>query len=146
MTACGPEASPPELSPEFQERLFDPPCLGIPRRASLSGRAQAPGGFVAVFLAVADGRVLEAGFLTDRPLPAMLCASLWCEHVQGLSLETAAALDVLALEPGLAGLPGAVELALACREAGRAALAAAPRAPCAQGARNARQRPDGPWP
>lgn len=120
-----------ELSPEYRERLFDPPCLGIPSGPSLSGRAQCPGGgFVAVYLALCEGRVQEAGFLTDCPHPALLVASLWCERVQGLTGIEAAALDILRLEPELAGVNGSREAARACRQAARAALESAGGASC----------------
>lgn len=138
------DANDTALPPDYLERLFDPPCLGIPSRTALSGRAQCPdGGFVAVYLAMEDGRVLESGFLTDCPHPALLVASLWCERAQGLTGNEAAALDITTLEPGLAGITGAREAARACREAARAALESAGSAPRRGGTSLPRRAP---WP
>lgn len=118
------------LGEDLEFLAFDPPCLGIPSGASVSGRARRPDGrFVEIFLDVRLGRVVQAGFLTDIEFEGMLCGSFWCEAATGADLRAVRALaveDILARFPE--NLPRPSLTARACVEAGREAVQAAVRA------------------
>ena len=87
---------------EYQALAFDPPHLGMPGRPSSCGRNEDDGRFVEIFLAVEDGRVIDAGFLTNIPGDGLVCASLCCDAALGRTAQDAAALGE---EECLAGLP-----------------------------------------
>jgi hypothetical protein len=89
---------------ECEALAFDPPHLGMPGRPSSCGRTEEDGRFVEIFLAVEDGRVIDAGFLTNIPGDGLVCASLCCEAALGRTTQYAAALGE---EECLAGLPEA---------------------------------------
>jgi hypothetical protein len=82
---------PPHQTPCDLEAAFDPPFLGIPAGPTVSARAvDHLGGFVEIFLSVAGGRVVDAGFLTSLPGPGLVAASAWCAAVAGKPLAEAA--------------------------------------------------------
>ncbi|GAB6113587.1 hypothetical protein [Desulfomicrobium salsuginis] len=87
---------------EFEVLAFDPPHLGMPGRPSSCGRNEDDGRFVEIFLTVEDGRVIDAGFLTNIPGDGLVCASLCCDAALGRTIQDAAALDE---EACLARLP-----------------------------------------
>jgi NifU-like protein involved in Fe-S cluster formation len=94
---------------EFEALAFDPPHLGMPGRPSSCGRNEEDGRFVEIFLAVEDGRVIDAGFLTNIPGDGLVCASLCCDAALGRTIQDAAALGE---EECLAGVPEAASRAL----------------------------------
>lgn len=77
---------------EFETLVFDPPHLGMPGRPSSCGRCENGEGFVEIFVTVENGRIIDAGFLTDIPGDGLACASMCCEAAVGLALSEAAAL------------------------------------------------------
>jgi NifU-like protein involved in Fe-S cluster formation len=89
---------------DFEALVFDPPHLGMPGRPSSSGRRENGEGFVEIFVTVENGRIIDAGFLTDIPGDGLACASMYCEAAVGLKLSEA---DDLREEECLAKLPDA---------------------------------------
>ncbi len=79
-----------------------------------------------IFLAVANGRVTDAGFLTDIPRAGILCASIWCELVRGKRLQEALDIgsDHVFDRVPLSALE-TLDATLLCVRAGRKALAKA---------------------
>jgi hypothetical protein len=107
------------------ETAFDPPHLGIPANPTASARVvDHQGGFIEIFVSVAKGRIVDAGFLTSLPGPGMAAASLWCAAVLGASLAEA----VKAPPKPPPGLPAVHELRRAVRLAARAGQSALVRA------------------
>ena len=106
--------------PLAEERLFDPPCLGIPAGSQAGARVCGPDGrFVEIALLVAHGRVACAGFLADPSGACLGPASRWCELAQGRTPESCLEIDAASVARGHDETM-AVEL---CLRAGRAALA-----------------------
>lgn len=104
-----------------EERLFDPPCLGVPAGAQVGARSRGPDGrFVEIALLVDDKRVVCAGFLTDPSGACLGPASRWCELAQGRTAQACLEIDAASLARGREEIRPA-EL---CLEAGRAAVAA----------------------
>ncbi|GAB6037475.1 hypothetical protein JCM15519_20340 [Fundidesulfovibrio butyratiphilus] len=124
-----------------EERLFDPPCLGIPAGAQAGAKVCGPGGrFVEIALLVDNGRVACAGFLADPSGACLAAASRWCELAQGRAPASCLEIDASSLageqDEGLA-----VEL---CLKAGRAAVTAwldLTTSPAAQESAATRRRP-----
>ena len=77
---------------DFEALVFDPPHLGMPGRPSSCGRCENGEGFVEIFVTVENGRIIDAGFLTNIPGDGLACASMCCEAAVGLTLPEAAAL------------------------------------------------------
>lgn len=77
---------------DFEALVFDPPHLGMPGRPSSCGRCENDEGFVEIFVTVENGRIIDAGFLTDIPGDGLACASMCCEAAVGLTLPETAAL------------------------------------------------------
>jgi len=87
---------------ELELRAFDPPHLGMPGWACQAGRWEDDGRFVEVFVAVREGRIIDAGFLTNIPGDGLVCASVYCDQVLHKTVEEACSLgtqDILALFP-----------------------------------------------
>lgn len=110
---------------DLWEMAFDPPHLGIPANPTASARVvDHQGAFVEIFVSVAQGRIVDAGFLTSLPGPGMAAASLWCAAVTGKSLSEA--VNIPPKPPP--GLPAGHGLRRAARLAARAGNAALVRA------------------
>ena len=112
---------------EIELLAFDPPHLGMPGWACQAGRSETDGRFVEVFVAVREGRIIDAGFLTNIPGNGLVCASVYCDQVLEKAVEEARmleALDLLALFPkpmqGDAELEDILEI---CVQAGKKSLA-----------------------
>ena len=87
---------------ELELRAFDPPHLGMPGWACQAGRREDEGRFVEIFVAAREGRIIDAGFLTNIPGHGLVCASVYCDQVLDKTVEEALALrdqDILALFP-----------------------------------------------
>jgi|JTFP01.1.fsa_nt_gb hypothetical protein len=87
---------------ELELRAFDPPHLGMPGWPCQAGRWEEDGRFVEIFVAVREGRIIDAGFLTNIPGDGLVCASVYCDEVLEKNVEEASALcvqDILALFP-----------------------------------------------
>ncbi|KUG29016.1 hypothetical protein ASZ90_001106 [hydrocarbon metagenome] len=118
-------ACPVHSSHDLWETAFDPPHLGIPANPTASARVvDHQGAFVEIFVSVAQGRIVDVGFLTSLPGPGMAAASLWCAAVTGKSLSEA--VNIPPKPPP--GLPAGHGLRRAARLAARAGNAALVRA------------------
>jgi hypothetical protein len=87
---------------DIELRAFDPPHLGMPGWACQAGRWEDEGRFVEIFVAVREGRIIDAGFLTNIPGAGLVCASVYCDQVLHKTVEEARSLctqDILALFP-----------------------------------------------
>ena len=118
---------------EIELLAFDPPHLGMPGLPCQAGRWEGDGRFVEIFLAVEDGRIVDAGFLTNMPGHGLVCASIYCDTVLRKTVEDAQALqeaDILALLPVPMREDAALrEIFACCVDAGVKSITACPLRP-----------------